>query len=1055
MLLADRYDNRAHFIFELLQNAEDALRRRVEASGPRSITFTLGQSELRVSHFGQPFDNADIRGVCGIGQSTKPTELTAIGRFGIGFKSVFAFTGSPEVHSGSEHFAIDSFVWPRAIAPRPTSGGETLFVLPFRPTDSLAHQEIAKGLRDLGARTLLFLRHIDEIAWRVEGGPSGLYLRSKPEGVAPGVRQLALVGQDSESPDTEENWLIFSREVQAPDGTPAGQIEIAFAISSPLLAKASVRKVSDSTLVVYFPTIVPTHCGFLLQGPYRTTPSRDNVPRHDDWNQQLVQLSAELLVGSLQGLRDMGLLTVDAIRALPLDRSQFDEHSMFTPLFDAVRAAFTAERLLPAFRGGHATGGQARLARTKELRELLSPAQLRDLFSAPADVHWLSEEITQDRTPELRQYLLRELQVAELDPERMLARLSKEFLEAQSDAWITSLCAFLNGQPGLWQRGQLNDKPIVRLESGGHVAPWNGNLPLAFLPGEHASGFPTVRATIAAHPDARKFLLQLGLTEPDPVDDVIANVLPRYHAESVDMDEEKYAADIRRILAAFGTDSKAQREKLVTALRDTAFVRAADGGDTETFLAKPGDLYVATERLSLLFQGIHGVHLVDDSCPCLRGEDVRKLLDACGAALYLQPTDVAADLSYAERREMRRQAGQERCSSEFDPDDSTIRGLDTLLAILPTLTVDDRRKRAALLWKALADVEDRRGSGSFQGRYSWFYHTPYSTTFDAKFVRTLNTAHWIPDTDGELQQPAVVLFDSLGWDNEPFLLSKIRFKPPIIDTLAREAGIEPGLIDLLKKLGVTSESELRARLQITTPPDPPETGPAAPGSAENNGHKVAGDGTAQTDSPGGSPPAQPEGDAPPAPPTDPQRKPGTGPGTDDTTPGAGTAPDHERRRSPSPPDRDPESHTRRFHSYVGVHNDEHEPDPDGLTRDARMSIEEDAIATILAEEPSLLRTAVNNPGFDLLGPSSDDRPDRRIEVKAMTRDLKSRPVGMTHVQFESAKEYGDRYWLYVVEFASDPSRRRVLRIQDPAGKARSFTFDAGWAAIAAAAPQTS
>ena len=40
-------------------------------------------------------------------------ELTAIGRFGIGFKSVYALTDSPEVYSGSEHFAIDSFVWPR------------------------------------------------------------------------------------------------------------------------------------------------------------------------------------------------------------------------------------------------------------------------------------------------------------------------------------------------------------------------------------------------------------------------------------------------------------------------------------------------------------------------------------------------------------------------------------------------------------------------------------------------------------------------------------------------------------------------------------------------------------------------------------------------------------------------------------------------------------------------------------------------------------------------------------------------------------------------------
>ena len=86
MLLADRYDDRTHFIFELLQNAEDALARRTGWSGHRSVRVHLEGNELRVSHFGKPFDQADVRGICGIAESTKG--LTAIGRFGIGFKSV-------------------------------------------------------------------------------------------------------------------------------------------------------------------------------------------------------------------------------------------------------------------------------------------------------------------------------------------------------------------------------------------------------------------------------------------------------------------------------------------------------------------------------------------------------------------------------------------------------------------------------------------------------------------------------------------------------------------------------------------------------------------------------------------------------------------------------------------------------------------------------------------------------------------------------------------------------------------------------------------------------
>ena len=56
MLLADRYDDRAHFIYELLQNAEDAFARRVGWQGPRVVKFDLNAERLRVSHCGVPFD---------------------------------------------------------------------------------------------------------------------------------------------------------------------------------------------------------------------------------------------------------------------------------------------------------------------------------------------------------------------------------------------------------------------------------------------------------------------------------------------------------------------------------------------------------------------------------------------------------------------------------------------------------------------------------------------------------------------------------------------------------------------------------------------------------------------------------------------------------------------------------------------------------------------------------------------------------------------------------------------------------------------------------------
>src|SRR5712691_12168518 len=108
-LLGQLYSDRTHFIFELIQNAEDA--------AATELAFELFDDRLEVRHDGRPFTEADVRGICGVGNSAKSADLTAIGAFGIGFKSVYAYTQTPSVHSPGEHFRIENYVRPIATAP--------------------------------------------------------------------------------------------------------------------------------------------------------------------------------------------------------------------------------------------------------------------------------------------------------------------------------------------------------------------------------------------------------------------------------------------------------------------------------------------------------------------------------------------------------------------------------------------------------------------------------------------------------------------------------------------------------------------------------------------------------------------------------------------------------------------------------------------------------------------------------------------------------------------------------------------------------------------------
>src|SRR6185437_8464501 len=162
-LLGHLYSDRTHFIFELIQNAEDA--------GATEVAFELFGDRLELRHDGRPFTEADVRGICGVGPSGagpsgasragKAADLTAIGQFGIGFKAVYAYTRTPQVHSGDEHFRIENYV--RPFAAEPVAGDGTLFVFPFDHDTvpaAVATAEIAAALTALQPRILLFLRSI-------------------------------------------------------------------------------------------------------------------------------------------------------------------------------------------------------------------------------------------------------------------------------------------------------------------------------------------------------------------------------------------------------------------------------------------------------------------------------------------------------------------------------------------------------------------------------------------------------------------------------------------------------------------------------------------------------------------------------------------------------------------------------------------------------------------------------------------------------------------------------------------------------------------------------
>jgi len=142
---------------------------------------------------------------------------------------------------------------------------------------------------------------------------------------------------------------------------------------------------------------------------------------------------------------------------------------------------------------------------------------------------------------------------------------------------------------------------------------------------------------------------------------------------------------------------------------------------------------------------------------------------------------------------------------------------------------------------------------------------------------------------------------------------------------------------------------------------------------------------------------------------------------------------------------------RRLLSYVRKKQEE-AADADADEHDGplehNLAVELVARAAVCAYEKTRGRVAEQmaqtHPGYDIISRNPLTGEDRFIEVKGVNGEWNQTGVGLSRLQFSNAQDYGDRYWLYVVEFVSDPQHIRVHPIRSPATQVTSFMFDGNW-----------
>lgn len=774
VLLANLYSDKTHFIYELLQNAEDAFERDKKTRNLKNyfVRFELFPDRLEVRHNGIPFDDDDVRGICGIVEGTKAEDTSQIGRFGIGFKSVYAYSKSPKVYSGKRTFLIQNYVQPVEIQPREdVEESETLFVIPFNISSDreTTFFDIEERLKNLGLRTLLFTKNTSTISW-VAGETRGTFNRTQT--IEKSIRKVHLEYKSNHEPITEEQWLVLDKNVTL-EGEEQLKVEVAFLESNDANGNDLIVPATNTKLVAFFPTEKTTNLKFLIHGPFQTTPARDNI-MINAWNRALIEELAQLAADSIATVKEMGLLDLSYLETLPLESKLFTEYDRLRPFYDRVRKMLSGGgQFLPACGGDYISAQQALLVRGKDLRDLLSNEQLQALFGK-VGARWLNENITQSNTPLLRDYLINALSITEVDPERFAKELSSQFLKQQSDEWLVRFYGYLIDQKALWRKGSdyeregvLRSRTIIRLNDGTHVVPFDPTgKPLAYLPSKFKQHFPTVKESIARDERANEFLKLIGLAEPDRISGLLDKILPIYSKDTApDISTEEQIQHTRWIINTVRASSDDSRyAELIEKVASTPFLMVKkDIGELSLFKARKtdnaapkevylGQKYTGTDDLETFFEGDQNVYCLSERY-LQNGfnKDDFELL-GCKTRISVQSREpdwqgnVRIACSHGRHK---------RGLNGFDPD-CVIEGLEHCLNHITA-------EKARIIWDTLKR-ESNKISGYVESSSRANYSGSTKTETYSKLGNLLLNYAWIPSVDGQFHLPAEVQLADLPDD---------------------------------------------------------------------------------------------------------------------------------------------------------------------------------------------------------------------------------------------------------------------------------------------------